>query len=119
MRKSAVVAVASSTAPGVCDTRIPVCACRNRNRLLERWRTSSRAFLDVDLIVTRAVVCDPPDGPSRSEGTNDFLVENADPGRRIVVAVYAYYSVVFPTWLQPRKEICPVWGVHSLSRGGE
>lgn len=85
----------------------------------KRRRTSSSAFLDVDLIVACAVVCDPSDGASRSEGTNELLVEHADPGRRFVVAVYAYCTVVFPTWPQPCKEISPVGGVHSLPRGSE
>ena len=113
IRYSAVVAVASSTALGVCDTLIPraniMFAGRDENSLL----TLGYAGGDVNLIVASSIVCDPLD-PSISQGKDDCRIEDPDNVGGDVVSVHADNPCVFPSGFEIPQKIGPVWRVHSL-----
>lgn len=113
IRYSAVVAVASSTALGVCDTLIPraniMFAGRDENSLL----TLGYAGGDVNLIVASSIVCDPLD-PSVSQGRDDCRIEDPDNVGGDVVSVHADNPYVFPSRFEILQKFSSVGRIHSL-----
>ena len=113
IRYSAVVAVASSTAPGVFDTLIPranvVLANRDNRNLLTFGYTGG----DVDLIIASSIVRDPLD-PRFSQGRDDFRIEGPNSVGGGIVSVRADNPRVFPSRFEVLKKISPVERVHSL-----
>ena len=113
IRYSAVVAVASSTAPGVFDTLIPRTNVALANSDDKSWLTLGYTSRDVDLIVTSTIMRDPLD-PRLSQGRDDFRIEDADKIGGDIVPVRADDSGVFPSRLEVFQKISPIGRVHSL-----
>jgi len=113
MRYSAVVAVASSTAPGVFETLMPITNVTFVNRGDGCRLTLGCTGGDVDLIVPSPIVRDPLD-PRLSQGRDDFRIKDADFIGGAVVSIRADNPVVFSSRLEVLQEIDPVGRVHSL-----
>ena len=119
IRYSAVVAVASSTVPGVFDTLIP-----NRTKIMLADRDNGNQLTlgyaggYVDLIVASSVVCDPLD-PRLSQGINDFRIEDSDKVGGDVVSVHADNPCISPPRFEVLQKIGPVGRVHSLQNRGK
>jgi len=113
IRYSAVVAVASSTAPGVFDTLIPRTNVMLTNRDNKDSLTLGYTGGDVDLIVTSPIVCDPFDS-RLGQGRDYFQIEDPNSASGDVVSVRADNPCVFPSGFEIPQKIGPVWRVHSL-----
>lgn len=107
------VAVASSTAPGVLDTKIP----RSSEQATQARRSTNVLTLrfaggNIDLVIAGAVVRYPLD--AGCQGGDDLLVEDANLICGDVVSVDTNDSFIFSARLEVLEEVGPVWRVHRL-----
>lgn len=122
MRYNAVVAVASSTAPGVFETRMP----RQRDRIayqneigapmIEQISWRSPTFLFAGQHVNEIVACPVMRDPlhTRRQSFDQITIKNPDSCCRDITPVDPDGTLIRPTRLEASKELGAIWCIVHL-----